>query len=573
MRIKSIIFVVFLSPVLLLSEVAIRDTTISWRTFDYELNADNTLNWVTDAKYDTITHQFNGKVLENKYLKVTLLPEYGGRILSIIYKPTGHEQLYRNPVGLPYGNGDGNFYYDWLMVYGGIFPTFPESEHSKAWFLSWKYEELKISSDTVRIKMSWQDTVALGEVGKFWYGRTDLTCDYVVTLVKGENALRTDIAIVNDKNEDVTYEYWTCTTLAPGSSPHNPRATGNTEMIMPYSKIEIMPWWNLQSMEEPIDKSNNIYKFDKLKFYENWVTDGIIYPRKEVNRNFWGAINHENQEGIIRVAENKITPGIKIWCWEYEDSRDVEPLKSPGNPRRPYLELWAGHSEKFGTPTEIGANSQKNWDAIYIPTEGLRKVTSATKNIVANYYIDRNNQQANLEFVTIRPDKKHTIEFSIAGSANPIFKKEGFIPVNGLNDINIDLTDKEWSQNDSLICEIYGADGQKYFNKSILLDSTTVRIADNSLTPGNFSISQNYPNPFNSSTTIKYRVPQRANVTIDIFNIRGQKIKTLVNASKTPGDYFIKWIPQVSSGIYYYRIKASSEKMLFNQTKKLIYLK
>ena len=51
-----------------------------------------------------------------------LLPEFGGRILSIIYKPTGHEQLYRTEVGVPYGMGGGNFYYDWLMVYGGIFP-------------------------------------------------------------------------------------------------------------------------------------------------------------------------------------------------------------------------------------------------------------------------------------------------------------------------------------------------------------------------------------------------------------------------------------------------------------------
>ena len=65
-------------------------------------------------------------MLENRYLKVTLVPEFGGRILSIIYKPTGHEQLYRTEVGVPYGMTAGVFYYDWLMVYGGIFPTFPD---------------------------------------------------------------------------------------------------------------------------------------------------------------------------------------------------------------------------------------------------------------------------------------------------------------------------------------------------------------------------------------------------------------------------------------------------------------
>ncbi len=54
------------------------------------------------------------------------------RIISMIYKPTGHEQLYQNPVGTPYGPRWDAFYYDWLMVWGGIFPTFPEAEHGKS---------------------------------------------------------------------------------------------------------------------------------------------------------------------------------------------------------------------------------------------------------------------------------------------------------------------------------------------------------------------------------------------------------------------------------------------------------
>ena len=67
-------------------------------------------------------------MLENRYLKVTLVPEFGGRILSVIYKPTGHEQLYR--TGCRRALRDrraGTFHSDWLMVYGGIFPTLPWS--------------------------------------------------------------------------------------------------------------------------------------------------------------------------------------------------------------------------------------------------------------------------------------------------------------------------------------------------------------------------------------------------------------------------------------------------------------
>ena len=82
-------------------------------------------------------------MLENRYLKVTLLPEFGGRILSIIYKPTGHEELYRTQVGVPYGMKAGNFYYDWMMVLGGIFPTFPTPEHGKTWLKRWDFRIVK----------------------------------------------------------------------------------------------------------------------------------------------------------------------------------------------------------------------------------------------------------------------------------------------------------------------------------------------------------------------------------------------------------------------------------------------
>ncbi len=573
MKSKIICFFFTFLPMMIYAQVSIEDTTFSWTTFDYELNADNTLNWVTGVANDTVTQNFSGKVIENKYLRVTLLPEYGGRILSMIYKPTGHEQLYRNPVGLPYGHGDGNFYYDWLMVYGGIFPTFPESEHSKAWLLPWDYEELKISSDTVRIKMSLQDTVDLGKVGKFWYGRTDLTCEYVVTLVKGEKALRTGIALINDRDEEVTYEYWTCTTLAPGSEPENPRANGETEMVMPYSKIEIMPWWNLQSMEEPINKQDNIYEFKNLKYYKNWVTDGIIYPRKEVTKNFWGAINHENEEGLIRISKNDITTDIKIWCWKYSESVTVNAFENPQNPRRPYIELWGGHSKTFGTPTNISANSSKRWTAIYAPTDGLSNISSASQQIIADFYINNDADFAKIEFVTTKPEINHRLEVKTLGFHNSVILNETILPDLNENSFELDLTDVKWSHGDSLNCTIYDDDETIVFSESVAFDTTTVNIANDSPSPDNFSLKQNYPNPFNGNTTIEYSIKELSKVTIEIYNSRGQKIETLVNQTKNAGKYSVNWLPKRASGVYFYRIMAKNKNKPFVATKKLIYLK
>ena len=83
--------------------VTLSESTIGWSTAKYATSADNGL---VEGSLDTNTivdRSFKTHVLENNYLKVTLLPEFGGRILSIIYKPTGHEELYRTEVGVPYG--------------------------------------------------------------------------------------------------------------------------------------------------------------------------------------------------------------------------------------------------------------------------------------------------------------------------------------------------------------------------------------------------------------------------------------------------------------------------------------
>src|SRR3984957_8629948 len=141
-------------------KVSLSESTIAWSTVKYAAKPDNGF---VDGSLDLKTivdRTFKTWVLENRYLKVSLLPEFGGRILSIIYKPTGHEQLYRTEVGVPYGMKAGNFYYDWLMVYGGIFPTFPDPEHGKTWLKPWDFKIVKQSPGEVTVSMSLKDDFA-----------------------------------------------------------------------------------------------------------------------------------------------------------------------------------------------------------------------------------------------------------------------------------------------------------------------------------------------------------------------------------------------------------------------------
>ncbi|MEA3507197.1 MAG: T9SS type A sorting domain-containing protein, partial [Elusimicrobiota bacterium] len=83
-------------------------------------------------------------------------------------------------------------------------------------------------------------------------------------------------------------------------------------------------------------------------------------------------------------------------------------------------------------------------------------------------------------------------------------------------------------------------------------------------------LGQNYPNPFNPGTTIKYSIDSDAHVTIKLFNIRGQKVATLVNEYKSAGNHSVYFGDgeKLSRGVYYYQIRAGD----FVSTKRMVVL-
>jgi hypothetical protein len=88
-------------------------------------------------------------------------------------------------------------------------------------------------------------------------------------------------------------------------------------------------------------------------------------------------------------------------------------------------------------------------------------------------------------------------------------------------------------------------------------------------------LDHNYPNPFNPSTTIRYGLRSRTHVSLKVYNVMGQLVKTLVNETKNSGDYTIVWRgvnntgESVASGVYFYRLIAGA----FSHTKKMVLLK
>lgn len=94
--------------------------------------------------------------------------------------------------------------------------------------------------------------------------------------------------------------------------------------------------------------------------------------------------------------------------------------------------------------------------------------------------------------------------------------------------------------------------------------------------PAAFQLRQNYPNPFNPTTKISFSVPELAEVTISVYNLLGQKIRTLVRGTVASGDHIVEWDGRnsqgqsVPSGVYFYRLSQGSRVIA---TDKMILLK
>jgi hypothetical protein len=115
---------------------------------------------------------------------------------------------------------------------------------------------------------------------------------------------------------------------------------------------------------------------------------------------------------------------------------------------------------------------------------------------------------------------------------------------------------------------IWTSSGLIHLDLSALV--TSVEAMQPSEIPDDFQLFQNYPNPFNPSTTIQFAIPKRAGVSLQIYDILGRKVATLIDEEMQPGQYKVVFEANaLSTGVYFYRIQAEG----FVQTKKLIVLK
>ena len=98
----------------------------------------------------------------------------------------------------------------------------------------------------------------------------------------------------------------------------------------------------------------------------------------------------------------------------------------------------------------------------------------------------------------------------------------------------------------------------------------TVAVGDENVSPNKFSLEQNYPNPFNPKTQIKFNLNKSGDVVLDLFDIRGAKIQSLINQYHEAGAHIYSFDgSSLASGVYFYSLTVNGD----TKTRKLALMK
>ena len=175
------------------------------------------------------------------------------------------------------------------------------------------------------------------------------------------------------------------------------------------------------------------------------------------------------------------------------------------------------------------------------------------------------------DYVTDVDDPDSTLHWLVSGNNSVI------VTINDILNVAVLSSPLSWTGFETLIFNV--TDDSSAGDSDTLLVHVTASLGVNSEQgfdiPIFYSLSQNYPNPFNPVTRFRYQIPETVHVSLNVFNVFGQQVRTLVDARREAGYYSVYWDgrndkgEKLTSGVYFSRIKAGK----FTKTRKMIILR
>jgi hypothetical protein len=303
-------------------------------------------------------------VVENEYLQLTFLPEVGGRLYQVVYKPTGHTVTYRNPVLKP--THWGPVEQGWWLAAGGFEWALPVEEHGYQWGVPWT---LSANHDGNSVTVTLRDSRAEDRV------RAEID----VRLEAGAPFFTIRPRLENPTGAPLEVKYWTNAMLAPGGR-NAPSA--DLHFVLPDAVTAVtvhsrgddsLPDYN-EEMSWPVYGGVDYSRLGNwnrwLGFFEDPALDQFI-----------AVYDTGYDEGVVRVFSADEAPGAKAFAFGWKD-----PI-SPGNwtdDGSSYVEIHGGPAATFDDAVTIPGGGHLQWTETWYPVAGLGGLRYANSEAALN---------------------------------------------------------------------------------------------------------------------------------------------------------------------------------------------
>lgn len=314
------------------------------------------LDDLTDRKS---TKSYQALYLENKYLKITILPQLGGHVYSVYDKVDRREVLYRNNVvkyGLVGPRG--------AWISGGMEFSFPFAHTT---------DTVSPVESTLRHNADGSATVLVGAMD--WV--SSMYWQIAITLRPETARVEEGVTLYNATPLKHLYLFWTNTAV---------KATDDLQYIYPMREtISDDPFAIVQSWP--------VWKGVDQSWYKNNPSAMAIFAR-DVHRNYFGVYYHHANYGVVHVADFRQDPGKKLWSWGTAPSGTIwDHILSDND--GPYNEIQSGRFYTQGYREFMNPRRVDKWTEYWYPVRGLDGgFVEATSQMAINVadLKDRNGQ-------------------------------------------------------------------------------------------------------------------------------------------------------------------------------------
>jgi lipopolysaccharide biosynthesis regulator YciM len=293
---------------------------------------------------------YHAVFLENEYLKLTYLPELGGRIFSLFDKLRNREVFYRNDVIKP---APYNPRMSWPQ--SGLELTGPHDVHTLTLHGEpfWSHRVVPREGGAL--------SLVLGETDPVYQMEVTLTA----TLHPGVAALELGIFCYNSRDAHMPQMFWVNTAV-----PATPKTRFLYQMsrTVGHTTADIADWPVYNGIDYSWDRNNkNMLGVFGIDEYDD----------------FNGAYQFDHDYGVFRYADRRIVQGMKMWTFGYGPGAKGHERSYTDN-AGPYVELQSGRHVWDGHYEWVAPHKTESWSEWWVPVAGITGVTKLTKDVALN---------------------------------------------------------------------------------------------------------------------------------------------------------------------------------------------